>query len=550
MDSSDPHWHSHVQEPLIVETPDDANWHDSADVVVLGFGGAGAAAAIEAKESNASVIVIDRFQGGGATALSGGIYYAGGGTQYQQKNNYQDNADEMFKYLQMETEGVVKDSTLRTFCDQSLDNLDWLEGHGVIFDGTMSPVKTSYPSQKYYFYYSGNEGVPAYAEKAKPAPRGHRAVGKGLSGSAFYEPLKSKALMIGVKPYFQAQAQRLVVDAKGQVIGVEVRQIKMGSEAAKKHSRYHQIASKVQSYVPAIAMKYRNKLMQLEKQHAETRLIRAEKGLVLSAGGFIMNRKMVQHHAPKFRPALPLGNTGCDGSGIRLGQTVGGAVDLMQRVSGWRFINPPFAWATGIIVNQQGQRYVNEQCYGAKIGYHMVEENEGVGYLILDKKQFWKALSQALPGKIWSFQYLPVMLNSMFGSKKGKTLAELAGKLKVPVDALEKTVSDYNAGIQQGNDAFGKADEFCQAIEQGPFFALDIGVASKIFPLPTVTFGGLKVNEETGQVLAVEGEQAIPGLYAAGRNAVGVASNLYVSGLSIADCIFSGRRAARHICKP
>jgi 3-oxo-5alpha-steroid 4-dehydrogenase len=40
--------------------------------------------------------------------------------------------------------------------------------------------------------------------------------------------------------------------------------------------------------------------------------------------------------------------------------------------------------------------------------------------------------------------------------------------------------------------------------------------------------------------------QAIQGLYAAGRAAVGIASNRYVSGLSIADCLWSGRRAGRH----
>ena len=52
--------------------------------------------------------------------------------------------------------------------------------------------------------------------------------------------------------------------------------------------------------------------------------------------------------------------------------------------------------------------------------------------------------------------------------------------------------------------------------------------------------GGLH-NEETGNVKNINGEDII-GLYAAGRSAVGVCSNIYVSGLSIADCVFSGRR--------
>ena len=55
-----------------------------------------------------------------------------------------------------------------------------------------------------------------------------------------------------------------------------------------------------------------------------------------------------------------------------------------------------------------------------------------------------------------------------------------------------------------------------------------------------------KMQKETGEVLN-EQNQPIEGLYAAGRNAVGLCSNSYVSGLSLADGMFSGRRAARHI---
>ena len=71
---------------------------------------------------------------------------------------------------------------------------------------------------------------------------------------------------------------------------------------------------------------------------------------------------------------------------------------------------------------------------------------------------------------------------------------------------------------------------------------------SKLFPCPTITFGGLRVEESTGRVKR-EDDSVIPGLYAAGRTAVGVASNSYVSGLSIADCVFSGRRAGAHAAK-
>ena len=79
-----------------------------------------------------------------------------------------------------------------------------------------------------------------------------------------------------------------------------------------------------------------------------------------------------------------------------------------------------------------------------------------------------------------------------------------------------------------------------------PYYALDVSVDSKLFPCPSITLGGLQVDESTGQVLDERGD-GIEGLYAAGRSAVGVASNLYVSGLSIADCVFSGRRAGKSL---
>ena len=68
---------------------------------------------------------------------------------------------------------------------------------------------------------------------------------------------------------------------------------------------------------------------------------------------------------------------------------------------------------------------------------------------------------------------------------------------------------------------------------------------SLINPCPMFTLGGLIVDELTGAVTTPEG-QPIPGLYAAGRTAIGICANSYVSGLSIADCVFSGRRAAEH----
>jgi 3-oxo-5alpha-steroid 4-dehydrogenase len=65
------------------------------------------------------------------------------------------------------------------------------------------------------------------------------------------------------------------------------------------------------------------------------------------------------------------------------------------------------------------------------------------------------------------------------------------------------------------------------------------------FPIPGLTRGGLVVDEQTGEAVHRDGGN-VPGMYAAGCTAVGIRSNSYVSGLTLSDCIFSGRRAGAH----
>lgn len=528
---------------LKVENADQIQWHDERDVVVVGFGGSGVAAALEARYHRVSVLAVDRFLGGGATAQSGGVVYSGGGTEFQKEEGFDDTPEEMFNYLRQETGDAVKEETLKRFCDQSVTNLRWLQSHNVEFAGQIPPVKTSYPSDKYYLYYSGNEAVGSYAKQAKPAPRGHRAKGPGLSGASLFAPLKASALARGVELQVQSDVRRLVCDDSGAVLGVEVRRLMPDTKAARRHKRLSRLATAIHNYSPKLAFNLRGKVRALEEEAGVIQYIRARKGVILTAGGFIFNREMVEQYGPKYREGLSLGTTGCDGSGIQMGMGAGAAIDRMDKLSAWRFINPPIAWAHGIVVNDQGERYCNEEVYGAKLGYEMVEHNNGRATLILNEALFKQAFNQVLPGKIWFFQTAPALMSMYLNSKKASSISELARKVNVPEEALSGTIQRYtDAANGLTEDELGKSSGFLAPLDQGPWYAMDISFNSSVFPCPMITLGGLRVNEETGQVLSEQGKE-ISGLYSAGRNAVGVASNLYVSGLSIADCIFSGRRA-------
>ncbi|MBW2714221.1 MAG: FAD-binding protein, partial [Deltaproteobacteria bacterium] len=186
------------------------SWDDEADVIVVGFGGAGVTAALEAVDNGADTLVLERFGGGGATRMSGGVFYGGGGTPYQKEAGFEDTPENMYNYLTQEVRGVVKDETLRTFCKQSPGNLQFLEDNGVVFGPNFCTFKTSYPIDKYNLYYSGNESFLPFTQTSEPAPRGHKPIGKGMGGRDFYDPLRKAAVEKGVRVRCQSKVTRII----------------------------------------------------------------------------------------------------------------------------------------------------------------------------------------------------------------------------------------------------------------------------------------------------------------------------------------------------
>lgn len=134
------------------------------------------------------------------------------------------------------------------------------------------------------------------------------------------------------------------------------------------------------------------------------------------------------------------------------------------------------------------------------------------------------------------------------GVEEGKkTLAALARKCGIDADGLELAVADYKGLSDTGaRDPFGNANEDIAPVRRGPFHAINLSIDAKLGVLPVLTLGGLTIAEESGAVLDGAGVP-IAAPYAVGRTAVGICSNIYVSGLSVADCVFSGRRAAQSI---
>lgn len=540
-----------VEPPLRVADAADLAWDEEADVVVVGFGGAGAAAALEAREQGADVLVVERFEGGGSTAYSGGVFYAGGGTRFQREAGVEDSPADMYDYLAQEHEDAVSPRTLRRFCDESAANTEWLVGHGVGFEGSLYSGKTSYPPEDKYLYYAGNEKVPGFAARARPAARGHRTKGKGWTGYAFFAGLKQSVLAHGIAVKPHSRVLRLVTDAAGRVIGVEA----LVLEQAKDQARHQALYRKVDPMRPFNGKRAETAIagaFALEQQVGTRRLIRARGGVILSTGGFGYNVGMVGAHMPflaeNYQALMRLGSAGCSGAGIQLGLSAGGSAGRLDRAFLGRMIAPPTALVQGLIVNCEGRRFVNEDAYNAFLGGAILQQAGGDAWIILDKALHRKLLRDCRPKGDGTFKpYLaPALLNLFLGgTKKASTLAGLAGKIGVDAEALQATILKMNASIAAGaGDPMGKHPDYVREFGDGPYRALNTSVSNKYSFCIFFTLGGLRVDEDRGLVLR-EGGAPVPGLYAAGRAAMGIPSDGYISGLSLADCVFSGRRAGR-----
>ncbi|KAI5857350.1 flavoprotein [Durotheca rogersii] len=531
-------------EDAVKQTPD-------PDIVVVGGGLAGMVAALAAAERGASVVVLDRAYGGGATAISGGVVYAGGGTRQQAAAGYGgDTADNMFRYLGAEVGDAVDAATLRRFCDGSVARMAWLERHGVAFAGSLCPFRTSYPTSEYFLYFSGNEKAHPFAALADPAPRGHRAVGEGtggmgMTGAALWQAVFDAAVRLGVVFRPASRVEALLLDDAGAVSGVRYRALDETSGGFARHkslvqraSGYHQIS------MQTVANWFDLWAESIWQRESRERTMHS-RAVILAAGGFVMNEEMLSGIIPWARRVSPLGTAGDDGSGIKLGQSVGGTVSHMDRVSAWRLIYPPEALVEGIVVSPGGERIAAEDLYGASFSEVMIDRFDGHGYLILDSTQWKKVKDQVnsqtqMPWKAFILYLL------YWAHKKASSIEGLARKLRVDPGTIKSTVDAYNDAITNDKPDPVNKLSYRTVIEKGPFYGIDISLQpSGLLVSPALPLGGLRVDGETGLVLNEAGG-TIKGLYAAGKNAVGVSSNRYISGLALADCIFSGKRAGEH----
>jgi succinate dehydrogenase/fumarate reductase flavoprotein subunit len=464
---------------------DVANWDMEADVVVVGFGAAGGSAAIEAARAGSDVLVLERAtEGGGASALSGGQIYFGGGTRVQKACGFEDSTEEMFKFL-MKAAGQADEAKVRLYCDRSLEHFDWFIGLGLEFKDSFYEEKVTHPPTDDCLNYSGNEMAYPFTEYAKPAPRGHKPKVEGDGGVLIMKKVMEGAKEAGAKVLTEALVETLVQNEDRRVVGV------------------------------------------VAKIQGERKFVRARQGVVLTAGGFIFNKEMVSKHAPHLLECnYPNGTDGDDGRGIRMGIGAGGAAIHMAEAMVTTPFYPHSPHVKGILVNAQGQRFVNEDSYHGRSSDVILKRQEGKAYLILDDEIYGQ--TQAFHKRI----------------AVEETIEELEKSLGLPESTLTTTVAYFNEHAAKGEDPlFHKAPKYLRPLSSPPFAALDCSVDNAIFAV--FTLGGLDTLP-TGEVLTNDG-RVVPGLYAAGRNTAGLPRSGagYASGMSLGGACFFGREAGK-----
>ncbi len=467
-----------------------ASWSDEVDVLVIGAGMAGTAAAIEAATSGARVLVLDR---GGrlscTSAMAGGHFYLGGGTPVQQVSGYEDTPEEMAAYLQAVSPDCDPEK-IRLYSEGSVEHFGWLESLGFEFERSFYPDKSVMAPGTQGVMFTGNEKVWPFHDIAKPAPRGHQppVVGDSGGGALVLDLALDKLDELGVEVRFDTGATALVTQGE-RVVGVTW------------------------------------------KRFGETGAVRAG-AVVIAAGGFVMNPEMVHAFAPPLEALLArgmaLGNTYDDGLGIRLGESVGGVTEHMDGAFLTAPFYPPGHLVSGICVNSRGERFVAEDSYHSRTSAFVFDQPDQKAWLILDSAQMAEpayGLQPLVDG--W------------------ETIAEMEVGLGVPAGSLARTLDDYNAAARDGEDpAFHKAAEYLVPLDVPPYGAYDLTPGHAFYS--GFTCGGLAVDPD-GRVLR-EDRSAVDGLYAAGACASNIAvdGRGYASGTQLGEASFFGRRAGRH----
>ncbi len=446
------------------------------EVVVIGSGAAGMMAAIEAAREGAKVVVLEKLaRNGGATRISSGMLVVGG-SKLQEEAGIEDSVEALKEYWVERGEGDIDQAMTDFVAENVNDSLEDLMSMGIDYNSNL-------------ILYSGTADVA-------------RAHMPSEAGREMMDDMVATAEGLGVEILYETPAVSLIQDETGAVVGVNATQ------------------SGANVTVNA-------------------------KSVVIATGGYAWNKELLEKYSPNAADAWAVSSPGNTGDGLVMALDVGADSVFKGGYIGWKVVSPayghttavggPIYGAANLVVNETGNRFVNENLDYPFMYEGMVEDGSDTFYFIFETTDGETTdLENNVSNTVANLE-LGVQAGVCFKADTLEELAELSN-----LTNLVATVEKYNNSIATGVDEeFNRDTTTMTAIKNGPFYALK----SKKAILGT--FGGINTNI-TGEVVN-ESEEVIPGLYAAGEVANGeFFPALYpASGSAISMSVVLGKEAGK-----
>ena len=435
-----------------------------ADIVIIGAGGAGMTAAIMAKQAGKNVIIIEKmpYAGGNTTKATGGMNASE--THYQKEQGIVDS-NALFAADTMKGGHALNDPTLvAELANKSSDAIDWLD----TIDAPLPKIS-----------FSGGASVNRIH-----APEDGSGVGGYL-----VDRFQAKLADIGLEIMYNTKATELLTDSEGKVIGVKAE----GEDANYTFNA---------------------------------------KAVILATGGFGANEEMYTQYRPDLKGTVTTNAPGATGDGIIMAQALGADVVDIEQIQ----LHPTVEQSTSmlitesvrgdgaILVNQKGERFVNELLTRDAVSAAELAQEGQYAYIIFDQnlRDHLKAIEKYVKSGI---------------VVQSDTIEGLAEQLGIDPAVLSKTLADWNGYVQNQHDPdFGRTTGMNADLTTPPYYAI------KIAPGIHHTMGGIKINT-SAEVINTEGKP-IPGLFAAGEVTGGVHGGNRLGGNAVADIVIFGRIAA------
>jgi len=540
-----------------------AEWDRTVDVLVMGSGAAGMAAALRAHDLGQSVLLVEKSElYGGNSAMSGGVCWVANNPGMA-KEGIPDSDEDGFRYLKHITKGEVPDDRLWLYVRESKRVLQYLHDRTHV---------RYVPLAKYTDYYPEAPGGRPGGRSMDPLPFDGAKLREDLIRLRKPHPQSQILGKFGITAK-EAQAAigvgfKTMLFMAWQMFLYMLRHFKrkrwgrdtklcagnslMGRLLLSLKER--KVPMWLNTSVEELLFEDGRVVGAVLQREGETLRVKAERGLVLAAGGFSRNLEMrLQYQRHPITTEWTAGAPSNTGDAIRMGRDAGGALALMDE-AWWTPVSlvpkSPFSWVLvvekslphGLFVNQDGKRFTNEAAPYIDVVNGMYDDVAKTGaaeprwFHIFDATYRKSSIAGPVaPGKVMPDKQVPRRYRDGNFLYKADTLEELCEQLGIPAATTKASIARFNAYAVKGEDpdynrGWSAQDRYygdpsvkpnCSLgpVETGPFYAV------QIYPGDLGTKGGL-VTDERSRVLAEDG-QPIPGLYAAGNTAASVMGRSY-----------------------